>query len=236
MKTTTLFGCGCAAAMALAIQPAAAQNDNVTRGIDVKGVDVKGADVTGGSVTGGSVTGGSVTGGSVTGGSVTGGSVTGGSVSGGTITPGTVTPSTVTAFADGREIRVRAIGSVTVNTNGATAEVKLGDQMLLVEKSKLLLDGQPLADLPAEAKKVDVEVTDGRLVVKADGKRVTSKELARQASSQPGNPDRAHAEANRSQKEADRARSEGDRIRAEAERIREEADRLRQQADRLRNR
>jgi hypothetical protein len=237
MKTTTLFSWISASVFILALPPAAAQN--VTRGADVRGADVKGADVQGGSVTGGSVTGGSVTGGSVTGGTVTGGSVTGGSVTGGTVTPGSVTPGTVTASAGGREIRVRATGSVSVNTRENVAEVKIGDQVLLIEKERLLLDGERLADLPAAAKKLEVEVQDRRLRVTADGKQVTDKALnsSHDTSSGPDSPASADTERveNKARSDAERARSEGDRLRAEAEKIREEAERLRQQADRLRN-
>lgn len=109
----------------------------------------------------------------VTGASVTGGSVTGGSVSGGTITPGTVTPGTVTAFVDGREIRVKSVSGVSINVNGGNAEVKLGAQMLVIEKAKVVLDGKALANLPPASKKVEVDIKEGMLSVKADGKEVT---------------------------------------------------------------
>lgn len=162
MKTTTLFAGAC-----LLFQIAHAQNDNVTRGIDVRGADVRGADVTGGSVTGGSVTGGSVT----------GGSVTGGSVSGGTVTPGTVTPGMVTAIADGREIRVSAVEAVSVNVNGGEAQVKIGNQMLVVEKARLVLDGKAIGDLPPGSRKVEIAVKEGVLSVKSDGKAVAKSKL-----------------------------------------------------------
>ncbi len=147
----------------------------------VKGGTVTGGSVTGGSVTGGSVTGGSVTGGSVTGGNVTGGNVTGGSVTGGSAQRGKVRAGTVTASAEGREIRVTAGGAVSVNVNGATAEVRLGGQTLLVEKTKLVLDGQMLGEVPQNTRKIEVQVDEkDMLSVKGDGK-----ELARAKMQQP---------------------------------------------------
>ncbi|MES2596319.1 MAG: hypothetical protein V4662_13325 [Verrucomicrobiota bacterium] len=172
MKTTLLF-----VTVSLFSSLASAQNETVTRGADVKGADVKGADVKGADVKGADVKGPDVHGGTVTGGSVTGGSVTGGSVSGGTVTQGTVTPGIVTAFAEGREIRVSSAGSATVNVNGSTAEVKLGTQTLSIEKGRVLLDGKPLTNLPEATKKVQVDVKEGMLSIRGDGKEVTRSKL-----------------------------------------------------------
>ena len=144
---------------------------------------------------------------------------------------------------------MRATGSVTLNTNGPNADVKIGDQMLHIAKSRLLLDGEPLADLPADTRKVDVEVQEGRLLVTVDGKHIIEKPLApsdhnsahapaaarNDAAAARIDAERAQRQADRARNDADRARSEGDRLREDAERIREEAERLRQQADRLRN-
>ncbi|GEP46491.1 hypothetical protein [Brevifollis gellanilyticus] len=169
MKTTLLL----AAVVSLSSSVVLAQNETVTRGVDVKGADVKGSDVKGADVKGPDVKGPDVHGGTVTGGTVTGGSVTGGSVSGGTVTQGTVTPGLVTAFAEGREIRVSSAQSATVNVNGATAQVKLGEQMLSIEKARIVLDGKPLANLPEATKQVQVDVKDSMLIIKGDGKEVT---------------------------------------------------------------
>lgn len=130
-----------------------------------------------GTVTGGSVTGGSVTGGSVTGSSVTGGSVTGGEVTPGTVTPGSVTPGTVTAMAGGREIRVTALGKVTVDVKDDKATVRLDQHVLEVEKARLVLDGNEQGALPAASKKVEIGVQEEMLTVKADGKEVLRAKL-----------------------------------------------------------
>lgn len=139
--------------------------------------------VTGGTVTGCSATGGSVTGGTVTGGSATGGSATAGSVSGGTATPGTVTQGTAssgtaTAFAEGREIRVSAPGSVAVNVNGSSAEVKVAGQSLTVGRTKLTLDGKELGDVPPDTKKVEVTLEKDMLSIKGDGKEIARAKVA----------------------------------------------------------
>lgn len=146
----------------------------------VTGGSAQGGSATGGSVTGGNVTGGSVTGGSATGGSATGGSATGGQVTGGTATPGTVGAGTATAYADGREIRVSAAGSTSVNVNGPDAAITIGGQSLTMTKTKLLLNGQPLAELPAKTKKVELYLDDtDMLTVKGDGKEVTRVKMTR---------------------------------------------------------
>lgn len=152
----------------------------------VTGGSAQGGSATGGSATGGSVTGGSVTGGSATGGSVTGGSVTAGSAQAGsanatagtarsgTATSGTAGAGTATAYADGREIRVTASGSVSVNVNGTAADIAIGGQSLTIAKTQLLLDGQPLAEFPAATKKIELHLDDtDMLSIKGDGKEVS---------------------------------------------------------------
>lgn len=159
----------------------------------VTGGSAQAGSATGGSVTGGSATGGSATGGSVTGGSATGGSATGGSVTGGnatagaaragstnanaghsqpgTATPGTVGAGTATAHVNGREIRVSAASSVSVNVNDSAAEISVGGRSLSMTKTKLLHEGRPLAEFPAAAKKIEIHLDDtDMLTVKSDGK------------------------------------------------------------------
>jgi hypothetical protein len=109
----------------------------------------------------------------VTGGNVTAGGVTGGSVQTGPATSGHVSPGTATAFADGREIRVTSAGTVSVNVNGSTAEVRLGRQLLIVQKTRLLLDGKPLGEVPLKTQKIEVQVDDNDMLsVKGDGKEL----------------------------------------------------------------
>lgn len=149
-------------------------------GGSAQGGSATGGSVTGGSVTGGSATGGSATGGSATGGTVTSGSAAGGSATGGTATPGTVGAGTATAYADGREIRVSAAGSTSVNVNGPDAAITIGGQSLTMTKTKLLLEGQPLAELPITTKKIELYLDDtDMLTVKGDGKEVTRVKMTR---------------------------------------------------------
>ncbi|MGV3658891.1 MAG: hypothetical protein ACO1TE_01865 [Prosthecobacter sp.] len=164
-------------------------------GGSAQGGSATGGSATGGSATGGSATGGSVTGGHVTGGSATGGSATGGSVTGGSVThgsaqtgsasagggssrpgiatSGTVGAGTATAYVDGREIRVTAAGSVSVNANDSAAEIVIGGRSLTVAKTQLLLDGKQVGELPAGTKKVEVRLEDQHMLsIKGDGKEV----------------------------------------------------------------
>jgi len=143
----------------------------------VTGGNVTGGSVTGGSVTGGSVKGGDVKGGDVKGGTVTGGTVTPGSVTSGTVTAGTVGAATATSTVDGREITATTKGSVSINADGSSAVVTLGTHKLTVEKERLLLDGKERAKIPLHAGKILIDLADGRLSVRADGKDVVSMSL-----------------------------------------------------------
>jgi len=146
------------------------------KGGDVKGGNVQGGDVKGGNVQGGSVVGGTVTGGSVTGGTAQGGTATSGSVSAGTVTSGTVGAGTASATVNGRQITARAPGGVSIQTNESNAVVTIGGKTIVVEKERLLLDGQEKAKLPSTATNIAIDAEGTRLVVKADGKELLSTE------------------------------------------------------------
>lgn len=110
-------------------------------------------------------------------GTTPGGTTTSGSTTVGTTAAGSVTPGTVTASANGRQIQVSAVEPASVNVSGANAEVKVAGQTLLVEKSKLILDGKTLGDMPPETKKVEVTVKEGMLSVIGDGKELARAKL-----------------------------------------------------------
>jgi hypothetical protein len=110
--------------------------------------------------------------GQVTGGSAQSGSVTGGTVQGGVVTPGTVTAGTVTATVEGREIRAVAKEPVTINTVGSQATVNIGSHVLVVGKDKLQLDQGMPSSLPEGTKRLEIDVVEEMLTVKADGKEV----------------------------------------------------------------
>jgi hypothetical protein len=146
------------------------------RGGDARGGDVKGGDVKGGNVQGGSVVGGTVTGGSVTGGTAQGGTVSSGSVSAGTVTSGTVGAGSASASVNGRQITARAPGGVSIQTNDSNAVVTIGGKSIVVEKERLLLDGQEKAKLPSTVTNIAIDAEGTRLIVKADGKEILSTE------------------------------------------------------------
>ena len=80
-------------------------------------------------------------------------------------------PATTSAVVSGLEVRVTAPGTTaSVEAVGPTAEVRVGTRLLVVEKPHLTLDGKPLGNLPPNARKVEVVLDKGALIVKADGK------------------------------------------------------------------
>src|SRR5204863_5591916 len=126
---------------------------------------------------GGSVTGGSVKGGTVTGGTATGGTVTSGTVTSGTVTSGTVGPATATSTVNGRQITATVRGSVSIQSEGDNAVVNLDKHKIVVEKERLLVDGQEQAKFPADAAKIAVDGTGDQLMVRVDGKEVLNKDF-----------------------------------------------------------
>lgn len=97
------------------------------------------------------------------------------------------TPGLVSAIAGGREISVTAADtSASIHVVGPNAEVKMGPQLLVVEKSQIILDGQPLAALPPETQKVEVSLDRSMLSVKGDGKELARAKVG--ADSLPGTP------------------------------------------------
>lgn len=96
-------------------------------------------------------------------------------------------PGMVSALVGGREVSVTAPDtSASINVVGPTAEVKVGPQMILVEKNQITLDGQPLSELPADTKKVEISLGKGMLSIKGDGKEVARAKVGSDAL--PGTP------------------------------------------------
>jgi hypothetical protein len=91
------------------------------------------------------------------------------------ITHTNTTESTLTVKGDSREIIAVIDGPASITSTGNapdTATVVFGTRKLVVEKERVLLDGKEQAKLSADAKKVQVEIKDGRLTVTADGAAV----------------------------------------------------------------
>ena len=68
-------------------------------------------------------------------------------------------------------------GSANIQANGNAAHITLGKHTLIIEQERVLLDGQERGRLPADAKKVAIEVSAGNLTVQADGKPVLSADV-----------------------------------------------------------
>lgn len=91
-------------------------------------------------------------------------------------------PGVVSAVVGGREVSVTAPDTAaTINVTGPRAEVRVGPQLLVVERNQLTLDGKPLGELPADTRKVEVVLAKGTLSVKADGKEVARAKVGSEA-------------------------------------------------------
>lgn len=104
-----------------------------------------------------------------------------------TTAPDPARPGIVSALVGGREVSVTAPDTAaSINVVGPTAEVKVGPQMILVEKNQIMLDGQPLSELPPDTKKVEIILGKGMLSIKGDGKEVARAKVGSDAL--PGTP------------------------------------------------
>lgn len=78
-----------------------------------------------------------------------------------------------------REVKASLDGAGFISSEGDAAAISFAAGKLVVDKGAVRLDGEELAKLPEDAKKVEVDYTGGKLTVTADGKSVVSKELRR---------------------------------------------------------
>lgn len=68
-------------------------------------------------------------------------------------------------------------GFISQMGNSGAAVITFAAGKLVIEKAVVRLDGEELAKLPEETRKVEVEYTAGKLTVMADGENIVSKEL-----------------------------------------------------------
>ena len=78
-----------------------------------------------------------------------------------------------------RDVKAALDGNGSIVSNGDTVTITFAGGKLTVEKEAVKLDGEVLAKLAADTRKVEVDYTAGKLTVKADGKSVASRELGR---------------------------------------------------------
>ncbi len=76
-----------------------------------------------------------------------------------------------------REVKASLDGAGFISSQGGAAVINFAAGKLVVEKGAVRLDGEELARLPEEARKVEVDYTAGKLTVTADGKSAVSKEI-----------------------------------------------------------
>ena len=82
------------------------------------------------------------------------------------------TESTLTIKGDSREVKAVIDGPASITSTGNapdTATVSFDGRQLVVEQDRVLLDVKEQAKLPANAKKVQVEIKDRKLTITADG-------------------------------------------------------------------
>ena len=76
-----------------------------------------------------------------------------------------------------RTVAASLDGSGSISTRGGTAVITFSGGKLIIDKESVQLDGNEVAKIPAEVKKVEVDYTAGALTVRADGASVFSAEL-----------------------------------------------------------
>jgi hypothetical protein len=75
------------------------------------------------------------------------------------------------------EVKASVDGPGFISSDGKAAVVTFAGGKLAVEKGAVKLDGELLAKLPEDTRKVEADYTAGKLTVTADGKSVASREI-----------------------------------------------------------
>jgi hypothetical protein len=63
-------------------------------------------------------------------------------------------------------------GNMSLSATGNSAHVTFSGSKITVEADRILLDDKEVAKIPQETKEVDVDFTNGLLIIKADGAKV----------------------------------------------------------------
>jgi hypothetical protein len=85
--------------------------------------------------------------------------------------------STLSTTVAGREVKASLDGPGFITAREDSATISFAGGKLIIEKSAVRLEGEELAKVPEEAKKVEVDYTAGKLTVSADGKAIATREL-----------------------------------------------------------
>jgi hypothetical protein len=75
----------------------------------------------------------------------------------------TIGPRTVKADVD---------GEASISGSGDTATIRAGNRSIIVEPTRLLVDGTPRAAFPADAREIHVKLENGATTITVDGKPV----------------------------------------------------------------
>ena len=78
-----------------------------------------------------------------------------------------------------REVKAAIDGGAFISSQGDDAIVTFGGGKLIVEKTRVLLDGKEVATLAEDAALVEVDSTSGTLTITADGQAVASVKLSK---------------------------------------------------------
>ena len=88
--------------------------------------------------------------------------------------------ASATSEAGGRRVEVTSDdGSASAGTENGKVQVATASAKITIEPERILLDGQELAKLNADAKKIEVKVAGGHLTITADGAQVAAKALGK---------------------------------------------------------
>lgn len=82
---------------------------------------------------------------------------------------GATSSSQLSAQVGFRMVKADVDGPAAITTSEANATIKAGNRVIIVEPTRVLIDGTPRAQLPADAKVVQVTVREGQTTISADG-------------------------------------------------------------------
>jgi uncharacterized Zn-binding protein involved in type VI secretion len=81
-----------------------------------------------------------------------------------------VTHTKLSTTLGSRTVIADVDGPASIQGEGDTATIRAGHRTILVEPTRVLVDGTPVATVPADAKEVHVQLAQGDTTITVDGK------------------------------------------------------------------
>jgi len=86
--------------------------------------------------------------------------------------------SRVSVTLNDQQIEIVTPNKASVQITNGVAEINTENHEMRVEDAQVLLDGNPIASLPDDWKKLELQIQEGVLTVRVDGTTITSERLA----------------------------------------------------------